>query len=64
MPEVFKCKHCQAEYDVAYSVGTLETGSRDCDVCGKQMDAWSESRRPVYALKNPAPGGTPGSGAD
>jgi hypothetical protein len=51
MPTAFKCPHCKTEYEVAYSVGPLETGSQNCDSCGKQMDSWSNARRPVYARK-------------
>jgi len=57
MPAAFKCPHCETEYEVAYSVGALETGSRNCDNCGKQMDSWSNARRPVYVRRPPSDDG-------
>lgn len=50
--EAFRCQHCEAEYEVAYGVGIAETGSRDCDNCGKQMAAWQNSTRPVFLRRS------------
>jgi hypothetical protein len=40
---------------VAYDIGFIETGARDCDICGKQMAAWKDIPPPIYVLlKRPA----------
>jgi transcription elongation factor Elf1 len=47
----FKCPHCETEYEVAFSVGPRETGSRKCDSCGKEMESWTDAYRPIYVRK-------------
>jgi transposase-like protein len=51
MPEMYKCRHCGALYEVTYE----KTVSRDehaakCQVCGKQMDSRNASSTPRYEL--------------
>jgi transcription elongation factor Elf1 len=60
MPDDFKCPHCEAEYYVTYSVGLLETGSRNCDSCGQEMAAWTNARRSIY-IRKPRSGEPPKS---
>jgi transcription elongation factor Elf1 len=53
----FKCPHCAAEYDVVHAVGMKQTGTRNCDSCGKEMASWKDERPSIYTLrKRPADG--------
>ena len=47
----FNCPHCSAEYSVAYEIGFVETGAKNCDHCGKEMVAWKDSKPTIYVLR-------------
>ena len=47
----FICKHCGAEYLVAYiQLPISDSGSVYCDVCRRQMVQWNSSREPSFKL--------------
>jgi transcription elongation factor Elf1 len=55
MAEIFKCRHCRAEYEVTYikaMFGVAESGTADCQICGQEMASWKSSKKmPFYMLK-------------
>jgi transcription elongation factor Elf1 len=51
MPEMFKCPHCGAVYEVNYEKTVPpDEDAADCQVCGKQMRSKDGSITPRYEL--------------
>jgi predicted Zn finger-like uncharacterized protein len=51
MPEMFKCPHCGAVYEVTYEKTVPpDKDAANCQVCGKQMGSKNASIIPRYEL--------------
>ena len=46
------CPTCGSIYSVKYhQVPAKDSDSKDCNVCGEELDRWRSTRIPMYELK-------------